>query len=180
MTGAAQLRRYASRPDWLLTAAALVIMLSTSVAGHTWQLPARWPELVVVLTWLPLVVLTGLAAVTGRTSGRVAAVYHEPSIHPAGRDSAATMRANRRGYPARWLDRGGRSRGHPVHCGPGDTDAGSDWLYLNWPSLPPRWAFSSGNGANGSPPPGRRAGSTALAEADRRSRPSVSASPTNC
>jgi hypothetical protein len=40
MTGAAQLRRYASRPDWLLTAAALVIMLSTSVAGDTWQLPA--------------------------------------------------------------------------------------------------------------------------------------------
>jgi hypothetical protein len=37
MSGAARLRRYLSRPDWLLTAAALVIMLSTSVAGDSWQ-----------------------------------------------------------------------------------------------------------------------------------------------
>jgi hypothetical protein len=42
MTGAAQLRRYRSHPDVLLTAAALVIMLSTSVARQTWQLPAGW------------------------------------------------------------------------------------------------------------------------------------------
>ena len=41
---ATQLRRYLSRPDWLLTAAALVIMLSTSVAGDSWQLPAAGPR----------------------------------------------------------------------------------------------------------------------------------------
>jgi hypothetical protein len=36
----ARLRRYASQPDQLLTAAALVIMLSTGIPGDTWQLPA--------------------------------------------------------------------------------------------------------------------------------------------
>jgi signal transduction histidine kinase len=56
MPGAARLRRYLSRPDWLLTAAALVIMLATSVAGDTWQLPAGWAAAVVVLSWLPLTV----------------------------------------------------------------------------------------------------------------------------
>ena len=56
MSGAAQLRRYLSRPDWLLTAAALVIMLLTGVPGDTWQLPAGWGAVVVVLTWLPLTV----------------------------------------------------------------------------------------------------------------------------
>ena len=44
MAGAARLWRYCSRPDWLLTAAALVIMLSTGVAGDTWQLPAAGPR----------------------------------------------------------------------------------------------------------------------------------------
>ena len=41
MSGAAQLRRYGSRPDWLLTAAALVIMLLTSVAGGSLAVAGR-------------------------------------------------------------------------------------------------------------------------------------------
>ena len=48
MTRTAQLRRYGSRTDWLLTAAALTITLLTSVPGGSWQLPAagprRWPR----------------------------------------------------------------------------------------------------------------------------------------
>ena len=44
MSGAAQLRRYGSRPDRLLTAAALVIMLLTGVPGDTWLLQAAGPR----------------------------------------------------------------------------------------------------------------------------------------
>ena len=40
MTGTARLRRYGSRSDWLLTAAALAVILLTSVpGGGSWQLP---------------------------------------------------------------------------------------------------------------------------------------------
>ncbi len=44
MTGPTRLRRYLSRPDWLLAAAALVVMLSTGVPGGSWQLPAAGPR----------------------------------------------------------------------------------------------------------------------------------------
>jgi signal transduction histidine kinase len=49
-----RLARHDSRSGWLLTAAALAIMLSVSLAGRDWQLPAGWTAIVVVLTWLPL------------------------------------------------------------------------------------------------------------------------------
>ena len=62
----AQLRRYLSRPDWLLTGRRLVIMLSTSVAGGSWQLPAGWAAVVAVLSWLPLTVRASLASAGAR------------------------------------------------------------------------------------------------------------------
>ena len=86
---ATQLRRYLSRPDWLLTGAALVIMLSTSVADDSWQLPAGWAAGVVVASWLPLTVraswpLPVLAAVLTADTAHIALAGH---AHPA----AATM-----------------------------------------------------------------------------------------
>ena len=96
MTGAAQLRRYRSHPDVLLTAAALVIMLSTSVAGHTWQLPASWAAVVVVLTWLPLTVrsswpLPVLGAVLAADTLHIALAGH--AHPPSATVPAATMLA---------------------------------------------------------------------------------------
>jgi hypothetical protein len=56
MTRVSLLRWHRSHPDSLLNAAALLAMLSTSVGGRDWQLPAGWSSLVVVLSWLPLTV----------------------------------------------------------------------------------------------------------------------------
>jgi len=94
--GAARLRRYVSRPDQLLTAAALVIMLSTSVPGHSWLLPAGWATAVIVLSWLPLTVraywpLPVLAAVLAADTVHIALAGH--AHPPAGTLPAATMLA---------------------------------------------------------------------------------------
>ena len=96
MPGAAWLRRHGHRPDWLLAAAALVIMLSTSVAGGTWQLPAGWAVFVVVLSWLPLTVrapwpLPVLAAVLTAETVHIALAGH--AHPPAATLPAATMLA---------------------------------------------------------------------------------------
>jgi signal transduction histidine kinase len=96
MTGAARLRRYLSGPDGLLTAAALVIMLSAGVAGGSWQLPAGRAAIVVVLSWLPLTVraswpLPVLAAVLAADTAHIVLAGH---AHPAaGTLPAATMLA---------------------------------------------------------------------------------------
>jgi hypothetical protein len=96
MTGAARLRRYLSGPDGLLTAAALVIMLSAGVAGGSWQLPAGRAAIVVVLSWLPLTVraswpLPVLAAVLAADTAHIVLAGH---AHPAGGTlPAATMLA---------------------------------------------------------------------------------------
>ena len=96
MTGARRLWRYCSRPDWLLTAAALVIMLLTGVPGDTWQLRAGWAAVVIVLTWLPLTVraswpLPVLAAVLTADTAHIALAGH---AHPAAATiPAATMLA---------------------------------------------------------------------------------------
>ena len=140
MTGAAQLRRYASRPDWLLTAAALVIMLSTSVAGDTWQLPAGWAAVVVVLTWLPLTVraswpLPVLAAVLTADTVHIAVAGH---AHPAAATiPAATMLALytvATSSPARvaWTAAAVAGITQFTVALVSYPHAGSDWLYLNW------------------------------------------------
>lgn len=130
MTGATQLRRYLSRPDGLLTAAALVIMLSTGVAGGSWQVPAGWAAVAVVLSWLPLTVraswpLPVLAAVLTADTAHIALAGHaQPaaSTLPAATMLALYTVATR--YPARGgLDRGGSSRGHPVRRCPGELPA---------------------------------------------------------
>jgi signal transduction histidine kinase len=92
----ARLMRRGSRSDWLLTAAALVIMLSVSIAGGSWQLSAGWTVVVVALTWLPLTVraswpLPVLAAVLTADTVHIAVAGH---AHPAaGTLPAATMLA---------------------------------------------------------------------------------------
>jgi signal transduction histidine kinase len=140
MTGAAQLRRYLSRPDWLLTVAALVVMLSTSVAGDSWQLPAGWAAVVVVLSWLPLTVraswpLPVLAAVLAADTVHIAVAGHAHS--PAGTLPAATMLAlyavaGR--YPARmaWTAAAAAGVTQFIVALVSYSHAGPDLLYLNW------------------------------------------------
>ena len=140
MAGAARLRRYCSRPDWLLTAAALVIMLSTSVAGDSWQLPAGWAAVVVVLSWLPLTVraswpLPVLAAVLAADTVHIALAGH---AHPAaGTLPAATMLALytvATRYPARvaWTAAAAAGVIQFTVALVSYPHAGPDLLYLNW------------------------------------------------
>ncbi len=140
MSGAARLRRYGTRPDRLVTAAALVIMLSTGVPGDTWQLPAGWAAVVVVLSWLPLTVraswpLPVLAAVLTADTVHIALAGH--AHPPAATLPAATMLALytiATRYPARvaWttavaaaIVQFAVALGSYPHVGP-------DLLYLNW------------------------------------------------
>ena len=139
-SGAAQLRRYLSRLDWLLAAAALVIMLTTSVADDSWQLPAGWAAAVVVLSWLPLTVRTFwplpvLAAVFAADTVHIAVAGH---AHPAAATiPAATMLAlytvaSR--YPVRvaWTMAALAGVAQFTVALVSYPSAGLDWLYLNW------------------------------------------------
>jgi signal transduction histidine kinase len=140
MTGATRLRRYLSRPDWLLTAAALAIMLSTSVARGSWQLPAGWAAVVVVLSWLPLTVraswpLPVLAAVFAADTAHIALAGH---AHPAaGTLPAATMLALytvATRYPARvaWTAAAAAGVIQFAVALVSYPHAEPDLLYLNW------------------------------------------------
>jgi len=139
-SGPAQLQRYLSRPDWLLTAAALVIMLSTSIAGDSWQLPAGWAAVVVVLSWLPLTVrafwpLPVLAVVLTADAVHIAVASH---AHPAaGTIPAATMLALytvATRYPVRvaWTAAAAAGIAQFTVALVSYPHPGSDWLYLNW------------------------------------------------
>jgi signal transduction histidine kinase len=144
MTGAARLRRYLSRPDWLLTAAALAIMLSTSVAGDSWQLPAGWAAVVVLLSWLPLTVreswpLPVLGAVLTADTVHIALAGH---AHPATATlPAATMLALytvATRYPARvaWTAAAAAGITQFTVALLSYPHAGPDLLYLNWAVVP--------------------------------------------
>ncbi|MGO9221322.1 MAG: sensor histidine kinase [Streptosporangiaceae bacterium] len=140
ISGAARLRRYLSRPDQLLTAAALVIMLSTSVPGDTWQLPAGWAAAVVVLSWLPLTMraywpLPVLAAVLAADTVHIALAGH--AHPPAGTIPAATMLALytvAARYPARvaWAAAAAAGVVQFTVALVSYPHAGLDLLYLNW------------------------------------------------
>ena len=140
MSGAARLRRYLSRPDWLLTAAALVIMLSTGVPGDSWQLPAGWAAVIVVLSWLPLTVraswpLPVLAAVLTADTVHIALAGH--AHPPAATLPAATMLALytvATRYPARvaWTTAAVAGVTQFTVALVSYPHAGPDWLYLNW------------------------------------------------
>ncbi len=144
MTGAARLRRYLSRPDWLLTAAALVIMLSTGVAGDSWQLPAGWAAVVVVASWLPLTVraswpLPVLAAVLTTDTAHIVLAGH---AHPATATlPAATMLALytvATRYPARvaWTAAAAAGVTQFTAALVSYPHAEPDLLYLNWALVP--------------------------------------------
>ena len=137
--GAAKLRRYGSRPEWLLTAAALVIMLSTSAVGGTWPLPAGWATGVVVLSWLPLNVrarwpLPVLAAVLTADTVHIVVASH---AHPAAATiPAATMLALytvAARYPVRVAWTAAAAAGIiQFTVALLNPHTGLDWLYLNW------------------------------------------------
>ena len=144
MSGAAQLRRYLGSPDWLLTAVALVIMLSTSVAGDSWQLQAGWAVVVVVASWLPLTVraswpLPVLAAVLTADTVHIALAAH---AHPATSTlPAATMLALytvATRYPARlaWAAAAAAGITQFAVALVSYPHAESDLLYLNWAIVP--------------------------------------------
>jgi signal transduction histidine kinase len=140
IAGATRLRRYLSRPDWMLTAAALVIMLSTGVAGDSWQLPAGWAAVVVVASWLPLTVRTSwplpvLAAVLAADTVHIAlAGYAHPatSTLPAATMLALYTVATR--YPARvaWTAAAAAGAVQFTVALASYPHAGPDLLYLNW------------------------------------------------
>ena len=139
-SGAARLRGYRSRPDRVLTAAALVIMLLTSVPGDTWQLPAGWAAAVVVLSWLPLTAraswpLPVLAAVLAADTAHIALAGH--AHPPAGALPAATMLALytvATRYPARvaWTAAAAAGAIEFTVALVSYPHAGPDLLYLNW------------------------------------------------
>jgi signal transduction histidine kinase len=140
MSGPARLRRYLSRPDWLLTVAALAIMLSAGVVGNSWLLPAGWAAVVVVLSWLPLTVraswpLPVLAAVLAADTVHIALAGH---AHPAAATlPAATMLALytfATRYPARvaWTAAAAAGITQFTVALVSYPHAGSDVLYLNW------------------------------------------------
>jgi signal transduction histidine kinase len=140
MSGAARLRRYGSRADWLLTAAALVLMLATSAAGGTWQLPAGWAAVVVVLSWLPLTVrvswpLPVLAVVLTADTVHIAVAGH--AHPPTATIPVATMLALytvATRYPAKvaWTAAAAAGVTQVAVALVSYPHAGSDWLYLNW------------------------------------------------
>ena len=139
MSWAGRLRRYGSRPDWLLTAAALVIMLSTSVPGDSWQLRG-WAAVVVVLSWLPLTVrvswpLPVLAAVLTADTVHIALAGH--AHPPTATIPAATMLALytvATRYPARvaWTAAAAAGVTQFTVALVSYPHAGPDLLYLNW------------------------------------------------
>jgi signal transduction histidine kinase len=134
------LRRYESRPDLVLTAAALAIMLSTSVAGHTWQLPAEWAAVVVVLSWLPLTVRTSypvpvLVAVLASDTVHIALAGHAHSSSAT--VPVATMLALYTvgtHYPARvaWSAAAAAAIIQFTVALASYPRVGLDWLYINW------------------------------------------------
>jgi signal transduction histidine kinase len=140
MSGAARLRGYRSRPDRLLTAAALVIMLPVGIVGDTWQLPAGWAAAVVVLTWLPLTVrvswpLPVLAAVLTADTVHIALAGH--AHPPAATLPAATMLALytvAARYPARvaWTAAAAAGVAQFIVALASYPHTGPDLLYLNW------------------------------------------------
>jgi signal transduction histidine kinase len=144
MTGAAKLRaaglrRYRGSPDRLLTAAALVIMLATGVAGDTWHLPAGWAAAVVVLSWLPLTVraswpLPVLAAVFTADTVHIALAGHAHppvAVLPAATMLALYTVATR--YPARVAWTAAAAAGAAQFTAAiVSYPRGLDWLYLNW------------------------------------------------
>jgi len=137
---AARLRRDRGSPDRLLTAAALAIMLATGVAGGTWQLPAGWAAVVAVLLWLPLTVraswpLPVLAAVLAADTVHIALAGHAhppAAVLPAATMLALYTVATR--YPARvaWTVAAAAGAAQFAVALGGYSDAGLDWLYLNW------------------------------------------------
>jgi signal transduction histidine kinase len=143
-TGTARLRRYLTRPDWLLTAAVLVIMLSTSVAGDSWQLPVGWAVVVVVVSWLPLTVreswpLPVLGAVLTADTVHIALAGH---AHPATATlPAATMLALytvATRYPPRvaWTAAAVAGITQFTVALLSYPHAGPDLLYFNWAVVP--------------------------------------------
>jgi signal transduction histidine kinase len=143
-SGSAQLRRYLSRPDWLLTVAALLLMLATSVAGGTWQLPAGWAVVVVVVSWTPLTVrafwpLPVLAAVFTADTVHIAVAGH--AHPPAATIPAATMLALYTiacRYPVRMALTVTAATGvaQLIVALVSYPNAGQDLLYLNWALVP--------------------------------------------
>jgi hypothetical protein len=143
-SGAGQLRRYCSHPDWLLTAAALMIMLSTGVAGDTWQLPAGWAAVVVVLSWLALTVraswpLPVLAAVLTADTVHIALAGH--AHPPAATLPAATMLAlytvaTRYSARVAWTAAAAAGAVQFAVALGSYSHVGPDLLYLNWVVVP--------------------------------------------
>ena len=144
MTRTAQLRRYGSRTDWLLTAAALTITLLTSVPGGSWQLPAGWAAAVAVASCLPLTVrlrwpLPALAAVLAADTVHIAVAGH---AHPAAATiPAATMLALytvAARFPARvaWTAAAAAGATQLTAALLTNPHAGPDLLYLNWALVP--------------------------------------------
>jgi hypothetical protein len=191
MTGAAQLRRYLSRPDWLLTAAALVVMLSTSVAGDSWQSPAGWAAVVVLLSWLPLNVRTSwplpvLAVVLAADTVHIAVAGY---AHPAeGTLPAATMLALytvATRYPARaaWTAAAAAGVTQFTVALVSYPHAEPDLLYLNWALVPTALGLFIRERRERIAAAEQRAEAaehSRQAEATVRSPPNASASLTNC
>ena len=144
MIGTARLRRYGSRSDWLLTAAALAVILLTSVpGGGSWQLPAGWAAVVAVASWLPLTVripwpLPVLAAVLVADTAHIAVAGH---AHPAAATlPAATMLALYTvaiRYPARvaWTAAAAAGVIQFTVALVSYPHAEPDLLYLNWAAV---------------------------------------------
>ena len=144
MNRTTRLRRYGRRSDWLLTAAALAVILLTSVPGGGWQLPAGWAAVVAVASWLPLTVripwpLPVLAVVLVANTAHIAVAGH---AHPAaGTLPAATMLALytvATRYPARaaWTAAAAAGVIQFTVALVSYPHAGPDLLYLNWAVVP--------------------------------------------
>ena len=142
-SAAAWLRRYGGRSEWLLTAAALPVMLLISAPG-SWQLPEGWAAVVVVASWLPLTVrlsrpLPVLAAVLAADTAHVALAGH---AHPASATiPIATMLALytiAARFPARMAWTAAATAGATLLAVAllNSPHAGPDLLYLNWALVP--------------------------------------------
>jgi len=143
MTRAAQVWRYLGRPDWLLTAAALAIMLWTSAVSDSWQLSPGWTSVVVVLSWLPLTVRASwplpvfAAVLIADTVHIVVAGHANPAATtiPAATMLALYTVATR--YPARvaWTAAAAAGVTQFAVALASYPHAGGDWLYLNWAGI---------------------------------------------
>jgi len=144
MTQAVRLRRYGSRTDWLLTAAALTVTLLTSVPGDSWQLPAGWGAVAAVVSCLPLAVrlrwpLPALAAVLVADTAHIAAAGHaHPAVAvvPAATMLALYTFATR--YPARdaWTAAAAAAAIQLTVALVSYQHPALDLLYLNWAIIP--------------------------------------------